>query len=70
MSNLTGKSQTTGSLLNLEGIFKVGQSNVYATTSRVKIPCKLLTNAFAAYSAISIYLRKILLQIFKFQFGS
>lgn len=70
MSNLTGKSQTTDSLSNLEQIFKVGQSNAYAPTSRVKIPCKPLTNAFAAYSAISIYLREILLQIFKFQFGS
>lgn len=64
MSNLTGKSQTTDYLVNLEGILRVVQC-----PSRAKIPCETLTSAYITYSAILIYLRKIL-QIFEFQFGS
>lgn len=44
--------------LNSKGIVQVVQSNACAPTSRVKIPRKTLTNAYTAYSAISIYLRK------------
>lgn len=53
MSNLTGKSQTTDYLVNLEGILRVVQC-----PSRAKIPCETLTSAYITYSAILIYLRK------------